>query len=364
MRYRDGLLMQRSLILAAVAATFASFWTPSHAMTDSVKPPPLIIAHRGASSERPEHTLAAYKLAIEQGADYIEPDLVPTKDGHLVARHENEISGTTDVADHPAFADRNTSKTIDGHSVTGWFTEDFTLAELKTLRARERLPLLRKANTAFDGQDSIPTFAEILALVRSEERRLGRRIGVYPETKHPSYFKSIGLPLEKPLLDLLKVNGYTTSEDPVFIQSFEVINLIELNTLTNLRLIQLAASSGGPPDKPGTSYARMLTPDGLKEIASYADGIGVEKPLIIPRTTDDALGEPARLARDARAAGLAVHVWTFRPENYFLPAPLRSGNAPDGLGRASDEIRAFVDAGVDGIFTDDVPAALKALGRD
>jgi glycerophosphoryl diester phosphodiesterase len=194
--------------------------------------PPIIIAHRGASAERPEHTLAAYARAIEQGADFIEPDLVPTKDHQLVARHENEISGTTDVASRPEFAARKTTKTIDGETITGWFTEDFTLAELKTLRARERLPELRPGNTAFDGQQEIPTLAEIIALAKAESARTGRTIGIYPETKHPSYFRSLGLALEPVLLAELTRAGWTTREAPVFIQSFEVDNLKALKALT------------------------------------------------------------------------------------------------------------------------------------
>jgi len=336
---------------------------PSAVIARDMTNHPIIIAHRGASADRPEHTLAAYRLAIEQGADFIEPDLVPTKDGHLVARHENEISGTTDVADHPRFADRRTTKTIDGQLTTGWFTEDFTLAELKTLRARERLPALRPSNTAFDGQEQIPTFDEIIALVKAEEKRSGRRIGLYPETKHPSYFAGIGLPIDPGLLEGLRVNGYSDQQDSVFIQSFEVINLQKIRKLTSIRLIQLMASSGGPPDLPSTRYQEMLTPAGLAAIATYADGIGVEKPLIIPRHADGTLERPTTLVAAAKAAGLVVHAWTFRPENHFLPNPLRSGDGPADRGEADKEIKAFIEAGVDGVFTDSVPAATSAMGR-
>ncbi|RYD42197.1 MAG: glycerophosphodiester phosphodiesterase, partial [Sphingomonadales bacterium] len=211
--------------------------------------PPIVIAHRGASGERPEHTLASYKLAIELGADYIEPDLVLTKDGVLVARHENEISETTDVAAHPEFAGRKATKTIDGLEVTGWFTEDFTLAELKTLRARERLPKLR--STEYDGQFEIPTFEEILTFLA--EANKGRKIpvGVYPETKHPSYFTSIGLPHEAPLLAMLDRFGYRGRTAPVFIQSFEVGNLMDLRAKSDLPLIQLMDAEGAPADRPG-----------------------------------------------------------------------------------------------------------------
>lgn len=318
---------------------------------------PLVIAHRGASAQRPEHTLAAYALAIEQGADFIEPDLVMTKDGVLVARHENEISGTTDVADRPEFASRRTTRVIDGETFAGWFTEDFTLAELKTLRARERLPQLRPGNTAFDGQETIPTFDEILALAKAAPRP----VGVYPETKHPSYHRAIGLPMEDALLAALARHGWADARNLVFIQSFEVANLKELRAKTTLPLIQLLAARGGPPDMPEESYAAMLSDDGLKAIATYADGIGVEKPLVIPREPDGRLARPTDLVARARRAGLKVHAWTFRPENYFLPEDLRGPGGPSDPGDSEAEIRAFVAAGIDGLFTDSVPPARAAL---
>jgi len=320
----------------------------------------LVIAHRGASADRPEHTLMAYKLAIEQGADFIEPDLVSTRDGQLVARHENEISGTTDVADRPEFAGRRTRKTIDGTTVEGWFTEDFTLAELKRLRARERLPQLRAANAAFDGREGIPTLDEILALVKAEEARTGRRIGLYPETKHPSHFRAIGLPLEEPLLAALSRAGYRSRQDPVFIQSFEAGNLEALRLRTDLRLVQLMAAEGGPPDRPGTLYRTMRTPAALKSLARHVDGIGVEKALVIPRDKDGRLATPTSLVADAQAAGLAVHVWTFRPENYFLPTEYRTGDNPAARGQAAAEIGAFLASGIDGLFSDSVPDAVGA----
>ncbi len=323
--------------------------------------PPLIIAHRGASADRPEHTLSAYRLAIRQGADIIEPDLVTSRDGHLVARHENEISATTDVADHPEFRDRHRQKTIDGEQFTGWFTEDFTLAELKTLRARERLPLLRPANTAFDGEDRIPTFVEILALVRAEEARHGRRIGIYPETKHPSHFRNLGLALEAPMLTLLQEHGYGAREDPVFIQSFEAGNLEMLRQQTSLRLVQLVAATGSPPDRPKTPFAQMMTAAGLRQLAHHVDGIGVEKSLVIPRGADGRLGTATSLVRNAHGAGLFVHGWTFRPENFFLPVDFHRGNNPAERGDAAGEIRAYLDAGLDGVFSDCVPEAVKAL---
>lgn len=314
---------------------------------------PIVIAHRGASGERPEHTLAAYARAIEQGADFIEPDLVATRDGVLVARHENEISETTDVADHPQFAGRRTTKTIDGRRVTGWFTEDFTLAELKTLRARERLPALRPANAAFR-DERIPTFAEVIALAQA------RGVGVYPETKHPSHFAAIGLPLEPPLVEALHAAGWRDATAPVFIQSFEVGNLKALRKMTTLRLIQLVDAEGGPADGAAPSYRAMVTPAGLQAIARYADGIGPNKALIVPRDAAGRSAAPTRLVADAHVAGLSVHPWTFRAENLFLPAELRRGAAPGAHGAAVDEMRMFLALGVDGLFSDYPGLAVEA----
>lgn len=320
---------------------------------------PIVIAHRGASGERPEHTLAAYELAIDQGADFIEPDLVFTKDGVLVARHENEISDTTDVANRPEFATRKTSRTIDGQTLTGWFTEDFTLVELKTLRARERLPQLR--STAYDGRFEVPTLKEIIALVKRKERETGRRIGLYPETKHPSYFASIGHPFDRPLVVALHEAGYRKKSDPVFIQSFEIDNLRRLNELTELRLVQLIGDlRSGPADRSGIGYAVMITPGGLKAIAAYADGIGPEKSAVIPRDADGRLTAPTRLVADAHEASLTVHPYTFRAENYFLPADFRRGADPRAKGDLAGEICAFIAAGVDGLFSDFPGAAIAA----
>jgi glycerophosphoryl diester phosphodiesterase len=302
----------------------------------------LVIAHRGASGERPEHTLAAYALAIEQGADFIEPDLVPTKDGVLVARHENEIGGTTDVAARPEFAARKTTKTIDGETVTGWFTEDFTLAELRTLRARERLPQLR--STAFDGQFQVPTFAEVLALAKA------KGVGVYPETKHPAYFEGLGLSFDAPLLAELKKVGWTRKSDPVFIQSFEDGNLKRLSKLTNLALVQLVAPN----------QAERLTPAGLRLISTYATGIGPEKSLVIPRGADGRLGTPTDLVARAHALGLKLHPWTFRRENFFLPADFKRGEDPRAAGDLVGEVCAYLKAGVDGVFSDNVTEAVAA----
>jgi glycerophosphoryl diester phosphodiesterase len=346
-------------MIRALAALSLLLFLPGCAALDAepmsaANSQPIIIAHRGASGERPEHTLASYALAIEQGADYIEPDLVLTRDGVLVARHENEISETTDVAEKPEFAGRKTTKTIDGQMFTGWFTEDFTLAELKTLRAKERLPLLRKANRAYDRQFEVPAFAEILELLQAEEKNRGRRIGVYPETKHPTYFTGIGLSHEEPLLKTLAQFRMNTSDSLVFIQSFEVGNLQALRPKTKVKLIQLMDEKGTPPDRPDWPYATMASGDGLKKVASYADGIGPNKAMVIPRNMLGNLGAPTRLVADAHAAGLKVHPWTFRRENYFLPLEAKSGVNPAGHGDLGAEIRAFIAAGVDGFFTDNV----------
>lgn len=328
-------------------------------------PPKPVIAHRGASASRPEHTLEAYAKAIEDGADMIEPDLVITRDGVLVARHENEMSGTTDVADRPEFASRKTTRLIDNTFVTGWFSEDFTLAELKTLRAKERIPLNRPGNTRYDGRFEVPTLQEIIDLVQRKSKETGRTIGIYPETKHPSYFKSIGLPLEKRLVDILHANGYRGSAAPVFIQSFEVSNLKEIRGMTDLPIVQLLSAKGRPEDfrlsGDRRTYADLASPAGLREIVTYANGIGPAKSMVIPRDWRNSLGTPTTLVRDAHAAGLLVHPYTFRPENPFLPANLREGDpaSPSQHGDAVAEILAFLMAGVDGVFTDD-PAAGRA----
>jgi glycerophosphoryl diester phosphodiesterase len=287
----------------------------------------IVIAHRGASGERPEHTIESYRLAIEEGADYIEPDLVMTRDGVLIARHENEIGGTTDVAQHPEFAARRRTQTIDGETMTGWFTEDFTLAEIKTLRARERLPELRPQNCAFDGQYTVPTFDDIMQLAVDSNRRRGAapQIGVYPETKHPAHFAGIGLPLEQPVLDTLHRHGYDAPGSPVFIQSFDPRNLRELRGMTRLPLVQLLEHELGD----------------LARIAAYADAIGIAKALA-----------SAAGVRAAHAVNLKVHVWTFRAENEFLPDDLKSGGPPAAHGHLEAEIERFLERGIDGFFVD------------
>jgi glycerophosphoryl diester phosphodiesterase len=328
---------------------------------------PVIIGHRGASGYVPEHTLASYFLAIQQGADFVEPDLVSSKDGALVARHENEIGATTDVEAHPEFADRRTTRIVDGVSTQGWFTEDFTLAELKTLRARERIADIRPANARFDGHFEIPTLDEILDLVhgadvlrahsaRARHEPAPHRIGVYPETKHPSYFSGIGLGLEEPLLAALARHGYEGRDAPIFIQSFETANLKQLRTLTEIPLVQLVAAAGAPFDwvaaGDSRNYAGMVTRRGLAQVATYADAVGVEKTLVIPRTAQGRLGSATALVDDAHGEGLLVHAWTFRAENHFLPESLRSGSDPAASGDLAAELIPYLKAGLDGVFID------------
>lgn len=337
----------------------------------------LVIGHRGASALRPEHTLASYAKAIADGADYVEPDLVMTKDGVMVARHENEIGGTTDVASHPEFASRKTTKNVDGESVTGWFTEDFTLAELKTLRARERLPQLR--STQYDGEFQIPTLDEIIDFVAAESAVVGRPIGIIPEIKHGTYFRKLDLPMEDKLLATLAAHSYTRSA-PVEIQSFEIANLKYLHDELggaqarrkhpNIRLLQLI---GEPKTRPydvsaagGTlSYADMITPAGLRDIACYADAIGPSVRAIIPLQADGTLGRPTALVHDAHAAGLELHPYTFRPENQFLAKNFWQDSDPKTFNESGSvaEIRTYLDAGIDAFFTDDPAIGREALDK-
>ncbi|WP_102817303.1 glycerophosphodiester phosphodiesterase [Burkholderia ubonensis] len=329
-----------------------------------------VIGHRGASALRPEHTLASYRKAIEDGADVIEPDLVSTRDGVLVARHENEISGTTNVSALPQFASRKTTKTIDGVPLTGWFTEDFTLAELKTLRARERIAQFRPANTAYNDQYEIPTFDEIVALAKQMSAQVGRTIHLYPETKHPTYFQSIGLPLEDRLVDALQKDPYTARTATIYIQSFEVANLKAIrsrigSSQPNWKLVQLMDDAAQRPydfvkanDK--RTYGDLSTRDGMREVATYANGVGPYKASIIAVGPDGTLQQPTPYVRYAHEAGLVVHPYTFRPENNFLPASLKDGGAASARNTAGSvrEIQAYLRAGIDGFFTDD-----PAVGR-
>ncbi|GAA5079410.1 glycerophosphoryl diester phosphodiesterase [Thermocatellispora tengchongensis] len=356
-------ILAAALAVAAGGTVAVVLLQPDNATADGRRDDPIVIAHRGASAYRPEHTLLAYEAAIAMGADYIEPDLVSTKDGVLVARHENEISGTTDVEKHPEFASRRTTKTIDGVAVTGWFTEDFTLAELRTLRAEERVPDLRPRNTAFDGQVQIPTFDEVIELAQ----RHG--VGIYPETKHPTYFDSIGLSMEEPLLDRLAAHGWRSGRDPVFIQSFETANLRDLRRKTKLRLVQLINGSGAPYDRVAAgdplTYDQMVTPAGLKDIASYADGIGAATSRLVPVGPDGRLLAPTTLVGDAHRRGLLVHTWTVRGENSQLPVDFRRGDpASPVYAQAYGDVMGWLgklyDLGIDGVFSDD-PGMARAV---
>jgi glycerophosphoryl diester phosphodiesterase len=315
---------------------------------------PIVIGHRGASGYRPEHTLAAYELAIEQGADFIEPDVVSTKDGVLVARHENEISGTTDVAAHPEFAARRTTKVIDGVPTPAGSPR--TSPTPSSARSGPRRGCRRSApqNTAYDGQFRVPTLDEVLELAV----RTG--VGVYPETKHPTYFDSIGLSLEEPLVAALEAHDLDDKKDEVIVQSFEVGNLKDLDRMIKVDLAQLVNLSGGPADLPGVTYASMVTPAGLKAISKYADGLGAHKDWVLPRT-NGATTTPSDLVRDAHRVRLVVHVWTLRRENQFMATNFRIGTDPNAPGNMYAETLAFLDAGVDGVFSDHPDIAAAAL---
>ena len=369
---------RRCVLFSLLAIALGGCVTPPRATLAPMPDPtqtqatrPWLIAHRGASAHRPEHTLAAYALAIDQGADAIEPDLVMTRDGVLVARHENELSDTTDVAQRPAFAARRTRKQVYGAWVQGWFSEDFTLAELKTLRARERLPQLR--STQWDGQFELATFDEIVDLVATRAAALGRPIGLVPEIKHPSHFAALGLAMEQPLLDALAAHDYTRSA-PVIIQSFETANLRDLRRQLprggHIRLLQLlgapdrqpydAALAGAP-----TTYAQMATAAGLQAVATYADAIGPAYRMLQlqPRAGG---GHRSALVEAAHAAGVQVIVYTFRPENHFLEPPFRSDSGPAARNEegAIREMRTYVSAGVDAVFADDPALGRRALDGD
>jgi glycerophosphoryl diester phosphodiesterase len=328
---------------------------------------PIVIGHRGSPAYRPEHTAGSYLLAIEMGADYIEPDLVFTKDGELVVRHEPDITGTTDVTDHPEFASRKRTVTIDGTPTTGWFTFDFTLAELKTLRAIERLPDVRPQNTALNGIWEVPTFQEVIDIAKAHD------VGIYPETKHPTFFASLGFVHDRPMLDTLRRNGLDRLGAKVFIQSFEVSNLQRLNRETRLPLIQLIDSHGAPADfvaagDPRT-YDDLVTPAGLRQIARYADGIGPDRSRIVSNDfAGTELGAPTTLVRDAHRVGLLLHPFTFRPENSFLANDFRVGNPtsaefPRARGDEPAQFELYYRLGVDGLFADNADTAVAVRDR-
>lgn len=318
-------MVKRATLAGVVFAT---------AIVSAAGPNIIIIGHRGASGHRPEHTLAAYELAIRMGADYVEPDLVSTKDGVLIARHENEIGATTDV--ERSFPGRRATKVIDGDTIDGWFTEDFTLAELRTLRARERLPF---RTMRYEGLYPVPTFEEVLTLAEREGRRRGRPVGVYPELKHPRYFREIGLPLEQRIVDALRRHDLDRCDAPVFVQSFDSASLRRLRPLTTARLVQLVQDSS------------QVTADALREIATYADAIGVLRSLLVPPAPG---APPSSVVRDAHAVGLDVHAWTLRPERQFL--------APRYGGDPLAEVRELAALGVDGMFGDYPDQLVRGLG--
>ena len=333
-----------------------------------------VFGHRGASALRPEHTLASYAKAIVDGADFIEPDLVISKDGELIIRHENNIIETTDVAAHPEFAGRRTEKMIDGQKQVGWFVEDFTLAELKTLRARERLPQLRPENAKLDGRFDIVTWREMIDFAAAESLARGRQIGLVPELKHSTYFAGIGMPLEDRFIETLAQHDYVR-RCPLVIQSFEIANLQYLRRKVgrpaNTRLMQL--TTGEPPElrpadivKAGGSltYAQMMQPAGLADIARYADILAPDTRSIIPLGLGKKLAEPTPITAAAHKAGLAVIPWTFRPENYFLAADFEDERGPGARNPSGSiaEIRAYLAAGIDGFFTDDPAVGRAAIG--
>ncbi|MFB6818177.1 glycerophosphodiester phosphodiesterase [Streptomyces sp. NPDC056347] len=328
-------------------------------------PVPTVIGHRGTSGYRPEHTLGSYQLALDMGAHVIEQDLVPTRDGHLVCRHENDITATTDVADHPEFAGRRTTKKVDGVSLTGWFTEDFTLAELKTLRAKERIPGTRQKNTLYDGRWEVPTFEEVLRWADREGRRRGKPVWLYVETKHPTYFRGLGLGLEEPLAKLLRRYNRHREQSPLILQSFEPGSIQRLARLVGTPRVVLLSGAGERPWDFVTSgdprtVADLVKPEGLKWMASFAQGIGPTLDLVIPKDAAGRLTAPTTLVRDAHAQGLVLHPYTMRNENTFLPADFRRGTDPNAYGDAFGAFKAYFATGIDGIFSDNPDTALLA----
>ncbi|MEV6282585.1 glycerophosphodiester phosphodiesterase [Kribbella sp. NPDC051770] len=358
-RVASGLAATDSRAASGLAATDSRAASASGKHDDFV-----VVGHRGASGYRPEHTLASYELAARMGADYIEPDLVTTKDHVLVTRHEPEIGGTTDVAQHPEFTNRRKTKMLDGVALTGWFTEDFTLKELKTLRATERIPAIRQHNTVFNGRYQIPTLQEVIDLTKRLSRELNRPIGIYPETKHPTYFQQQGLALEPELVKVLNRNNLNRSDAKVYVQSFEVANLKSLDKQLRVPLVQLTSSAGAPYDfvvaGDKRTYADVVSARGLREVATYADGVGPSKDQVIPLDATGNLGRPTTLVQDAHKAGLVVHPYTFRVENSFLPTNLRSSTVPSDSGNLFAEIATYRKTGIDGLFSDNTDIAVAA----
>lgn len=365
-------LDRRRLITAVAATATVAGLGPTRAAAAERPSRPLVFGHRGASALRPEHTLGSYAKAIEDGADFVEPDLVSTRDGVLVVRHENDISGTTDVAEHPEFAARKTTKTVDGEKITGWFSEDFTFAELKTLRAVERLPQVRPGSAAYDGHFQIVSLEEMIDFVAAEAAARGRVIGIVPEFKHSTYFTAIGLAPEDKALAVLASHPYTRTA-PVVLQSFEVANLKALRPKIprggNIKLMQL---TGAPQEAPGDvmaarggmTYGQMTTPAGFKEMATYADIFAPPTRAVIPLGPDERLTRPTGVVQAAHAAGLLVAPWTFRPENQFLAADFSNGAGPNARNPEGSlaEIRRYLAEGLDGFFTDDPAIGRLAVG--
>jgi glycerophosphoryl diester phosphodiesterase len=364
---RDRVATRRQVLIGAGAATLAGGVAYTARPRERVQ----VFGHRGASALRPEHTLASYAKAIEDGADYIEPDLCCTRDGVLIARHENNISATTDIAKRPEFASRKTEKMVDGQRQVGWFVEDLTLAEMKQLRAIERLPQLRPANAAMDGQFDVPTWQEIVDFTAAEAATRGRAIGLVPELKHSTYFRTVGLPLEDRFLASLRQHDYIRRA-PIEIQSFEIANLrylrAKLGRPANMRLMQLVEPAAGKPADvvaagTGPTYTEMVTPAGLAEVKRYADVIAPPVRAIIPLGPDGRLAKPTAIVNDAHRAGLLVHIWTFRPENYFLAADFKDGNGDAARNERGSiaEMREYIATGIDGFFSDDPGLGRKAL---
>jgi len=360
---RPALAVLVATLAAATLVTSASAAptpTEHHRQTST----PLVFGHRGAAGYRPEHTTAGYDLAARLGADYIEPDLVPSKDGVLIDRHEPEIGQTTDVASHPEFANRRTTKTIDGVVTTGWFTTDFTLAELKTLRAIERLPDIRQHNTLYNGRYQVLTLQEDIDQWKALARKFNRHLGIVPEIKHSTYFRSIGLPMEQRVLAVLRRNGLDRADSGVVIQSFEVGNLQWLHRQTRVPLMQLTSATGAPADFVASgdprTYADICTAAGLKAVARYATFLGPDKNQIVPRDAAGKLLAPTSLIHFAHRAGLLVAPYTFRNENNFLPVDFRRGTNPADYGDAFAEYKLFYALGVDGVFSDDSDTAIAA----
>ena len=357
-----GLALTSTVLAACSSSTDA----PSSSTTTATKSfgehaivsEPVVYSHRGASGYRPEHTLAAYRLAVQEGADYIEPDLVMTRDGVLVDRHEPEIGGTTDVAAHPEFAGRRTAKVLDGKPVTGWWVQDFTLAELKTLRAKERLPKLRPDSAAYDGRFEVPTLEEVLDLRDELSAQSGRTVGVIPEIKHSSFLHAAGFDPEQALMKALTAHGLNRPDAELWVQSFELAPLVRLDNELGYRakLIFLVNADGSPYDLVAKgdprSYTDLLQAPSLKELANDIDGLGVDKRRVIPVAGDGTLGASTSLVTDAHRAGLEVVAWTFRAENSFLPVDYRTGSDPAAHGRLGDEVTRFLKTGVDGVFCD------------